>query len=287
MDDDKEFSFGLDFLMYNEVTETAINDVMHTASAEGLSNSRDSEILSEQCHNMEEKEEDGNIDVAINENGGIQENAEEVEKAASGTQTNLTDNGHLCSVQEMEEIVEDVTEKAVASTSPEGDVEISTIEDLNKHCNGMEEMEQQLVSQKELIMALRNRVVSLEKTEEKALLFLQNVSSQRYIYRVKKPFYVKKRRLREEFLSTKAPKVDLRKRSEILADGESSSRVIIDDDHEQEEEHSVVNDGILGFAKPFNDEIIFDNISRAFIESAIEEVVRAAPSSLPDNEFAI
>ncbi|GKC53837.1 hypothetical protein Tco_1076582 [Tanacetum coccineum] len=271
--DDKEFSFGLDSLVDNEVTETAINDVMHTASAEGLSNPRDSDNLSELCHNMEEKEEDGNI-----------------------------------------------AEKAVASTSPEGDVEISTIEDLNKHCNRMEEMEQQLVSQKELIMDLRNRVVSLEKTEEKALLFLQNVSSQRYIYRVKIPFYLKKRRQREEFLSTRAPKIDLRKRSEILAgqtdanaiedpdeipdivseqqnevedvtkkavastspeadveistiedldkhcfqsDGKSSSRVIIDDDHEQEEEHSVVNDGILGFAKLFNDEIIFDNIIRS------------------------
>nr|GEY24163.1 translation machinery-associated protein 22-like [Tanacetum cinerariifolium] len=61
VDDDKEFSFGLDSLMDNEVTETDINDVMHTASAEGLSNPRDSEILSEQCHNMEEKEEDGNM----------------------------------------------------------------------------------------------------------------------------------------------------------------------------------------------------------------------------------
>nr|GFA29650.1 centromere protein C/Mif2/cnp3 [Tanacetum cinerariifolium] len=45
--------------------------------AEGLSNPRDSDNLSELCHNMEEKEEDGNIGVgyaatAINENGGIQ-----------------------------------------------------------------------------------------------------------------------------------------------------------------------------------------------------------------------
>nr|GEX13118.1 centromere protein C-like isoform X1 [Tanacetum cinerariifolium] len=103
----KESSVGLSSLVENEVTETAINDVIHTASAEYSGN------LSEQCHNLEEKE-DGIIGVdyaatAINENGGTQGNTEEVEKAASGTKINLivediTDNGHPRSVQETEEI---------------------------------------------------------------------------------------------------------------------------------------------------------------------------------------
>nr|GEZ23282.1 ethylene-responsive transcription factor 1B-like [Tanacetum cinerariifolium] len=105
--DDKEFSFGLESLVDNEVTETAITDVMHTASAEGLSNPRDSDNLSELCHNMEEKEEDGNIgskSLALNTMDGNMQ-AEEVEKAASGTQLSLNDNGHPRSVQEMDEIV--------------------------------------------------------------------------------------------------------------------------------------------------------------------------------------
>nr|GFA96935.1 hypothetical protein [Tanacetum cinerariifolium] len=78
---------------------------MHTALAEGLSNPRDSDNLSELNHNMEEKEEDGNIGVgyaatSINENGGIQGNVR-----LKRWKKQLNDNGHPRSVQEMEEIV--------------------------------------------------------------------------------------------------------------------------------------------------------------------------------------
>ncbi|GJT73812.1 centromere protein C/Mif2/cnp3 [Tanacetum coccineum] len=195
----KESSVGLGSLVDNEVTETAINDVIHAASAE------DSGNLSEQCHNLEEKEKDGIIGVdyaanAINENGGIQGNAEEVEKAASGTKINLivediTDNGHPCSVQEMEEIVKDVSEKAVPSTSPEADVEISAIEDLNTHCFQSVQTEDNIIEDlNESRPAQNTDIVSEQQNEEQP----------------KKPANKRK-------TTKRAPKVDVRKTRQSLA----------------------------------------------------------------------
>ncbi|PWA73460.1 centromere protein C/Mif2/cnp3 [Artemisia annua] len=198
-----EFSFRMGSLVDNEVTETAINDVTHTASAEGLSNPPDSDNLSEQF-NMEEKE-DANIGVdyaatAINENEGIQGKAEDVEKAASGTKINLnvediTDNGHPRSVQEMEEIVEYVTEKAVPSTSPEADVEISTMEDLNTHCFQSAQTDTNIIKDlNESRPAQNTDIVSQQQNEEQP----------------KKSANTRKK-------STRAPKVDVRKTRQSLA----------------------------------------------------------------------
>ncbi|GJX05139.1 centromere protein C/Mif2/cnp3 [Tanacetum coccineum] len=163
----KESSVGLGSLVDNEVTETAINDVIHAASAE------DSGNLSEQCHNLEEKEKDGIIGVdyaanAINENGGIQGNAEEVK---------------------------DVSEKAVPSTSPEADVEISAIEDLNTHCFQSVQTEDNIIEDlNESRPAQNTDIVSEQQNEEQP----------------KKPANKRK-------TTKRAPKVDVRKTRQSLA----------------------------------------------------------------------
>ncbi|GKA56996.1 hypothetical protein Tco_0756068, partial [Tanacetum coccineum] len=222
----KEFSFGLDSLVDNEVTETAINDVMHTAPAEGLSNPPDSDNLSEQCHNMEEKEEDGNIGVdyavtAINENEGIQGNAEEVEKAASGTKINLnvediTDNGHPRPVQELEEIVEDVTEKSVPSTSAEADVEISTIEDLNTHCFQSAQTDTNIIEDlNESRPAQNTDIVSEQQNKEQP-----------------------KKSANRRTKTTRAPKVNVRKMRQSLA-GATTYADIVEDLDESRPAHNL------------------------------------------------
>nr|GEV07229.1 centromere protein C-like [Tanacetum cinerariifolium] len=224
----KEFSFGLDSLVDNEVTETAINDLMHTASAEGLSNPPDSVNLSEQCHSMEEKE-DGSMGVdyaatAINENVGIKGNAEEVEKAASATKINLsvediTDNGHPRSVQEMGEIVEDVTEKAVPSTSPEADVEISTIEDLNTHCFQSAQTDTNIIEDLDESRPAQNTdIVSEQQNKEQ-------------------PKKSAKRRTKTK----RAPKVNVRKTGQCLASATTSQTDadIVEDLDESRPAHSL------------------------------------------------
>lgn len=267
-----EFSFRMGSLVDNEVTETAINDVTHAASAEGLNKPPDSDNLSEQF-NMEEKVEDDNIGVdyaaiTINKNEGIQGNAEEVEKAASGTKINLnvediTDDGHPRSVQEMVEIVEDVTEKAVPSTSPEADVEISTMDDLNIHC--FESVQTDIEDLNESRPAQNTDIVSEQQNEEQPK---KSANKRKKTTRPPKVDFRKTRQslaaqpdadiiedldesrpaqnldvvsehpneeqpntsVNERKKTTRAPKVDLRKRSQRLAAAQTDANVIEDPD---------------------------------------------------------
>ncbi|GKB51880.1 hypothetical protein Tco_0902633, partial [Tanacetum coccineum] len=96
--------------------------------------------------------------------------------------------------------VEDVTKKAVASTSPEADVEISTIEDLDKHCfqsgaSGFVQTEDNIIEDlNESRPAQNTDIVSEQQNEEQP----------------KKPANKRK-------TTKRAPKVDVRKTRQSLA----------------------------------------------------------------------
>ncbi|XP_024971849.1 centromere protein C-like isoform X2 [Cynara cardunculus var. scolymus] len=164
---DKEFpvSGTLDSLAKNKVRETAI-DVTHKVSAGASINSPESDKLlndnmngcsftslsesligmedRDQSHNMEERDVNDNevgpyVATDIQTDEGIKGNAEDaVQKAASVTLLHLnfeeiTDNVYLQCLQDREENVGDMTEKAGSSALPEVNVEVSRIEDLGGH----------------------------------------------------------------------------------------------------------------------------------------------------------